>query len=42
MMCLSSDTRSMTDVITAILQRVGDDIDPIKLPQILVSLILFF
>lgn len=29
------DTRSMTDVITAILQRVGDDIDPIKLPQIL-------
>lgn len=30
-----SDTRSLTDVITAILQRVGDDIDPDNLPQIL-------
>ncbi|KAI5683345.1 hypothetical protein M9H77_04573 [Catharanthus roseus] len=29
------DTRSLTDIITAILQRVGDDIDPNKLPQIL-------
>ncbi|XP_004138042.1 CBS domain-containing protein CBSCBSPB5 isoform X2 [Cucumis sativus] len=31
----SCDTRSLTDVITAILQRVGDDIDRNKLPQIL-------
>ncbi|KAL5795290.1 hypothetical protein ACOSQ2_000110 [Xanthoceras sorbifolium] len=29
------DTRSLTDVITAILQRVGDDIDRNNLPQIL-------
>lgn len=31
----SCDTRSLTDVITAILQRIGDDIDRNKLPQIL-------
>ncbi|KAF2598640.1 hypothetical protein F2Q68_00012529 [Brassica cretica] len=30
-----SDTRSLTEVITAILQRVGSDIDPDNLPQIL-------
>ncbi|XP_010545947.1 PREDICTED: CBS domain-containing protein CBSCBSPB1 [Tarenaya hassleriana] len=30
-----TDTQSLTDVITAILQRVGDDIDPDNLPQIL-------
>ena len=30
-----SDTRSLTEVITAILQRVGTDIDPDNLPQIL-------
>ncbi|WKA07882.1 hypothetical protein VitviT2T_025656 [Vitis vinifera] len=29
------DTRSLTDVITSILQRVGDDIDRNNLPQIL-------
>ncbi|KAK7399240.1 hypothetical protein VNO78_10419 [Psophocarpus tetragonolobus] len=29
------DTRSLADVITSIIQRVGDDIDPINLPQIL-------
>ncbi|KAL3512578.1 hypothetical protein ACH5RR_025295 [Cinchona calisaya] len=29
------DTRSLTDLITSILQRVGDDIDRNKLPQIL-------
>ncbi|KAK2662365.1 hypothetical protein Ddye_000939 [Dipteronia dyeriana] len=29
------DTRSLTDLITAILQRVGDDIDRNNLPQIL-------
>ncbi|XP_052108873.1 CBS domain-containing protein CBSCBSPB1 [Arachis duranensis] len=29
------DTRSMTEVITSILQRLGDDIDPNNLPQIL-------
>ncbi|XVF08683.1 hypothetical protein REPUB_Repub07fG0024600 [Reevesia pubescens] len=29
------DTRSMTDLITAILQRLGDDIDRNRLPQIL-------
>ncbi|XP_027356109.1 CBS domain-containing protein CBSCBSPB1 isoform X2 [Abrus precatorius] len=29
------DTRSMTDVMTSILQRLGDDIDPTNLPQIL-------
>lgn len=40
-MVLIPDTRSLTDIITAILQRVGDDIDPNKLPQILVSLLLF-
>jgi len=33
----SSDTRSMTDVITCIIHRIGDDIDPTNLPQILVS-----
>uniref|UniRef100_A0A9I9E0Q6 CBS domain-containing protein CBSCBSPB5 n=1 Tax=Cucumis melo TaxID=3656 RepID=A0A9I9E0Q6_CUCME len=31
----SCDTRSLTDVITAIIQRVGDDIDRNQLPQIL-------
>ena len=31
----NSDTRSMTEVITSILQRLGDDIDPNNLPQIL-------
>ncbi|KAK4341030.1 hypothetical protein RND71_039531 [Anisodus tanguticus] len=31
----SCDIRSMTDLITAIIQRVGDDIDPKNLPQIL-------
>ncbi|CAD5335723.1 unnamed protein product [Arabidopsis thaliana] len=30
-----SDTRSLTEVITAIIQRVGDDIDPDNFPQIL-------
>ncbi|CAF2087701.1 unnamed protein product, partial [Brassica napus] len=30
-----SDTRSLTEVITAILQRIGNDIDPDNLPQIL-------
>ncbi|WZY79666.1 hypothetical protein YC2023_026050 [Brassica napus] len=30
-----SDTRSLTEVVTAILQRVGSDIDPDNLPQIL-------
>ncbi|TKY60587.1 CBS domain-containing protein CBSCBSPB5 [Spatholobus suberectus] len=29
------DTRSLTEVITSIVQRVGDDIDPKNLPQIL-------
>ncbi|QCD85007.1 CBS domain-containing protein CBSCBSPB1-like isoform X1 [Vigna unguiculata] len=29
------DTRSMTDVITCIIHRIGDDIDPTNLPQIL-------
>ncbi|XP_057423992.1 CBS domain-containing protein CBSCBSPB1 isoform X2 [Lotus japonicus] len=29
------DTRSMTEVITSILQRLGDDIDPNNLPHIL-------
>ncbi|GAU19504.1 hypothetical protein TSUD_77480 [Trifolium subterraneum] len=29
------DTRSLTEVITCIIQRVGDDIDPKNLPQIL-------
>ncbi|XP_061340199.1 CBS domain-containing protein CBSCBSPB1 isoform X2 [Gastrolobium bilobum] len=29
------DTRNMTEVITSILQRLGDDIDPNNLPQIL-------
>ncbi|KAK7282056.1 hypothetical protein RIF29_10561 [Crotalaria pallida] len=29
------DTRNMTEVITSILQRLGDEIDPDKLPQIL-------
>lgn len=29
------DTRSMTEIITSILQRLGDDIDPNNLPQIL-------
>lgn len=29
------DTRSMTEVITSILQRLGDDIDPNNIPQIL-------
>ncbi|KAK7411003.1 hypothetical protein VNO78_02316 [Psophocarpus tetragonolobus] len=29
------DTRSMTEVITSILQRLGDDIDPSNIPQIL-------
>lgn len=32
-----SDTRSLTYLITSILQRVGDDIDRNLLPQILVS-----
>lgn len=38
-MCLysTSDTRSLAEVITSIVQRVGDDIDPMNLPQILVS-----
>ncbi|KAJ7945689.1 CBS domain-containing protein [Quillaja saponaria] len=31
----SCDTRSLTDLITSIIQRVGDDIDPNNLPQIL-------
>ncbi|XP_010550740.1 PREDICTED: CBS domain-containing protein CBSCBSPB1-like [Tarenaya hassleriana] len=30
-----TDTQSLTDVITAILQRIGDDIDPDNLPYIL-------
>ncbi|GLU12692.1 hypothetical protein SLE2022_293540 [Rubroshorea leprosula] len=30
-----SDTRSLTDLITSILQRIGDDIDRNNLPQIL-------
>ncbi|KAF8112544.1 hypothetical protein N665_0063s0030 [Sinapis alba] len=30
-----SDTRSLTEVIAAILQRIGNDIDPDNLPQIL-------
>uniref|UniRef100_A0A0D3E219 CBS domain-containing protein n=1 Tax=Brassica oleracea var. oleracea TaxID=109376 RepID=A0A0D3E219_BRAOL len=29
-----SDTRSLTEVVTAILQRLGDDIDPDHIPQI--------
>ncbi|KAG4391552.1 hypothetical protein GLYMA_05G204500v4 [Glycine max] len=29
------DTRSLAEVITSIVQRVGDDIDPMNLPQIL-------
>ncbi|OVA09564.1 Phox/Bem1p [Macleaya cordata] len=29
------DTRSLTDLLTSILQRLGDDIDPTHLPQIL-------
>jgi hypothetical protein len=33
---LFSDTSSLTDLITSILQRVGDDIDRKNLPQILV------
>lgn len=33
---LSSDTRNLTELIAAILQRVGDDIDRNNLPQILV------
>lgn len=36
----SSDTRSLTELITAILQRVGDDIDRNHLPQILVSFVI--
>ncbi|KAJ9676605.1 hypothetical protein PVL29_021895 [Vitis rotundifolia] len=36
------DTRSLTDVITSILQRVGDDIDRNNLPQILVCVKIFF
>ncbi|KAK9278170.1 hypothetical protein L1049_027730 [Liquidambar formosana] len=32
------DTRSLTDLVTSILQRVGDDIDRNNLPQILVYL----
>ncbi|XP_027343168.1 CBS domain-containing protein CBSCBSPB1-like [Abrus precatorius] len=31
----ASDTRSLAEVITSIVQRVGDDIDPKNLPQIL-------
>lgn len=34
--CLTSETHSLADLIAAIIQRVGDDIDPRKLPQILV------
>ncbi|KAH1235580.1 CBS domain-containing protein CBSCBSPB5 [Glycine soja] len=29
------DTRSLAEVITSVIQRVGDDIDPMDLPQIL-------
>jgi CBS domain-containing protein len=32
---LTCDTRNMTEVITSIIQRVGTDIDPDNLPQIL-------
>ena len=32
----SLDTWSMTEVITSVLQRLGDDIDPNNIPQILV------
>ncbi|CAJ1937491.1 unnamed protein product [Sphenostylis stenocarpa] len=31
----TSDTRSLAEVITSIIQRVGDEIDPTNLPQIL-------
>lgn len=33
-----SDTRSLADLLTSIIQRVGDDIDRNNLPQILVCL----
>lgn len=36
--CLTSDVRGLADLLAAILQRVGDDIDPNYLPQILVYL----
>jgi hypothetical protein len=36
-----SDTRSLTEVITAIIQRVGDDIDPDNFPQILVNIFFY-
>ncbi len=32
--CLTSEIQSLRDLIAAILQRVGDDIDPNNLPQI--------
>lgn len=35
---LDLDIRSMTDLITAIIQRVGDDINRKNLPQILVGI----
>ena len=38
----SSDTRSMREVITSILQRLGDDIDPNNLPQILVFFMILY
>jgi hypothetical protein len=38
MLRTSLDTRNMTEVITSIIQRVGTDIDPDNLPQILVFL----
>ena len=33
---MTSDAQSLTDLLAAILQRVGDDIDPSNLPHILV------
>ncbi|GKV42212.1 hypothetical protein SLEP1_g49646 [Rubroshorea leprosula] len=35
LLILDADTRSLTDLITSILKRMGDEIDPNNLPQIL-------
>ena len=34
------DTWSMTEVITSVLQRLGDDIDPNNIPQILTKIMI--